>query len=308
MLDPVTLDQLRVLATVASEGSFSAAARRLRRVQSAISTQMANLESQLDVVIWDRSTKIPSLTPAGQALLASAQRVLAEVDDLRTLASSVGAGLEPQVSLCVDALFPLDALLAICTDFAAAFPQVDLRIDTQVMSAVAERVLRGAATLGVAGPMGALPGLERRALAVVRMVPVVAPGHPLAAVRGIVSNKHLRSAVQIVLSERLDEGAPDQGVLSPRTWRVGELHPKHEMRRAGRGWGNLPAHLVAADLASGRLVAIKPESYGRLALDLHLFLVYRADTTLGPAHRWIIERLEGGCAKTTPGVRKPSRK
>jgi DNA-binding transcriptional LysR family regulator len=139
------------------------------------------------------------------------------------------------------------------------------------------------------------------------MVPVVAPGHPLAAVRGIVSNKHLRSAVQIVLSERLDEGAPDQGVLSPRTWRVGELHTKHEMLRAGLGWGNLPAHLVAADLASGRLVAIKPESYGRLALDLHLFLVYRADTTLGPAHRWIIERLEGGCAKTTPGVRKPSR-
>jgi len=314
MLDPLTLDQLRVLATVAAEGSFSAAARRLRRVQSAISTQMANLETQLGIVVWDRSTKIPSLTPAGMALLASAQRVLAEVDDLRSLAASVGAGLEPQVSLCVEALFPLDVLLCICADFARAFPRVDLRIDTQVMSAVAERVLRGAATLGVAGPMGIPKALERRAFASVRMVPVVAPGHPLAQGRGVVRSKQLRSAVQIVLSERLDQGAPDQGVLSPRTWRVGDMHTKHEMLRAGLGWGNLPAHLAAGDLASGRLVEIKPESYGGLRMDVQLFLVHRADTVFGPAHRWLIERLEAGCAgagavpKSPRGALRPSRK
>ena len=68
MFDPITLDQLRALVTVAEEGSFSAAARKLRRVQSAISTSMANLEDQLGVPVWDRSTKIAKLTEQDEKL------------------------------------------------------------------------------------------------------------------------------------------------------------------------------------------------------------------------------------------------
>lgn len=62
MLDALTLDQLRTFIAVVDEGSFSSAGRRLRRVQSAVSHSMANLESQLGVRLWDRSTKVPTLT------------------------------------------------------------------------------------------------------------------------------------------------------------------------------------------------------------------------------------------------------
>ena len=75
MLEAVTLDQLRVLITVAEEGSFSAAARKLKRVQSAISQAMANLEGQLGLLLWDRSAKVPKLTEQGRAILAAAQRI-----------------------------------------------------------------------------------------------------------------------------------------------------------------------------------------------------------------------------------------
>src|SRR5271165_328579 len=101
MFDPVTLDQLRALVAVVEEGSFSAAARKLRRVQSAISTSMANLEEQLGVTLWDRATKIPKLTSEGEAVLASARRVLAEVDSLRRLTTDMSGGLEAAVSLCL---------------------------------------------------------------------------------------------------------------------------------------------------------------------------------------------------------------
>src|SRR5450432_300186 len=113
MLDAVTLDQLRAFVTVVEEGSFSAAARKLRRVQSAVSTAMANLEKQLGVPIWDRSTKIATLTDRGQAVLAAARRVLLEVDGLGQLTAGMAKGLEGAVSLCVDALFPLSALVAL---------------------------------------------------------------------------------------------------------------------------------------------------------------------------------------------------
>src|ERR1700690_355799 len=111
MFDPVTLDQLRAFVAVVEQGSFSAAARRLKRVQSAISASMANLETHLGIALWDRSAKVARLTDQGQAVLVAARRVLAEVDALKRVTASMVQGLETSVSLCVDALFPVEALV-----------------------------------------------------------------------------------------------------------------------------------------------------------------------------------------------------
>lgn len=308
MYDPVTLDQLRAFTTVVEEGSFSAAARKLDRVQSAISTSMANLESHLGLPIFDRSTKIATLTPQGQAVLASARRVLAEVDGLRRLTSGMVMGLEASVSLCVDALFPLDVLLEVCAAFTKELPAVDLRIDTQVLSAVSARVLDGSATLGIVSPAGLVAGLEREVLASIQMVPVVSPRHPLAATRGILPKAAFVGAIQIVLSERSADGIDDQGVLSPRTWRVADLHTKHMMLRAGLGWGNLPEHVVRDDLRAKRLVVIKPGAWSNDDHRLSLSAIYRSDTMFGPAHRWLLARLGALCTRDAGAAAKPKRR
>jgi len=206
-------------------------------------------------------------------------------------------GLEPSVSLCLDALFPLNALLDVCAAFAVAFPAVDLRVDTQVLSAVSTSVLTGGATLGVVSPRGLLPGLEREPLASIKMVSVVSPAHPLAAYKGRVPARELASATQIVLSERSEDGVPDQAVLSPRTWRIADLHTKHMMLRRGLGWGNLPDHLVKSDLARKRLVVIRPASWGDDENWIHLSAVYRSDTVFGPAHRWLLGQLKTRCVR-----------
>ncbi|HEY0706204.1 MAG TPA: LysR family transcriptional regulator [Polyangia bacterium] len=295
--DPVTLDQLRALLAVVEEGSFSAAARKLRRVQSAISTAMANLEAQLGVPLWERSKQGARLTAQGDAVVTAARRVLSEVDGLRRLSADLAKGQEPAVSLCVDVLFPLPALIDLCAGFAKAFPSVDLRIDTQLMSAVASRVLSRSATLGVVTPLGILPGLERRALAPVRMVPVVAPQHPLAKIKGPIPAAALIEAIQIVLSERSDQGVADQAVLSPRTWRVADLRAKHAMLVAGLGWGNLPEHMIREDLTRKRLLAIRPEAWSEDEHTLGLSAVWRPDTRLGPAHQWLMAQMETLCVQ-----------
>src|SRR5262249_5632015 len=111
--------------------------------------------------------------------------------------------------------------------------------------------------------------------------------------------------VQIVLSERKDEGVPDQAVLSPRTWRIADLYTKHAMLRAGLGWGNLPEHMVREDLRAGRLVRIRPTAWAEDEHTIHLSAIYRRDTTLGPARRWILSRLAALCAReTAPENRK----
>jgi DNA-binding transcriptional LysR family regulator len=303
MFDPVTLDQLRAFVTVVEEGSFSAAARKLQRVQSAISTSMANLEEQLGVSLWDRSTKIAKLTDQGQAVLAAARRVLFEVEALKRVTASMVQGLEASVSLCVDALFPLSALVELCGKFAKAFPTIDLRVDTQILSAVSARVLAGDATIGVVNPAGLAPGLEPKRLGTVRMVPVVAPRHPLASYEGPIPRAPLADAVQIVLFERSEAGVADQGVLSPRTWRVADLHTKHAMLRANLGWGNLPLHVCEADLRAGTLVAIHPEEWGTDS-EVPLLAIHRSDTPLGPAHCWLVTEME----TLLDPVKRPPRK
>ena len=308
MLETFTLDQLRALIAVSEEGSFSAAARKLHRVQSAVSTAMANLETQLGVPLWDRATKTARLTDHGHAIVAAARKVCTEVDGLRKLAADMVAGVEAQVSLCVDMLFPVTALVDLCRQFRDEFPSVDLRVDTQVMTGVSARVLDGSATIGVAAPMGVAPGLERKVLTPITMIPVVAPTHALATVRGPISTARLRDSIQLVLSELHGEGHPDQAVLSSRTWRVRDLHTKHALLRAGLGWGNLPEHLVRDDLHNRRLRQIRVEAWGEDEHTLHLSAIYRGDVTFGPAHRWLLAHLEHLCLRDDKARKPPPRK
>ena len=70
MLDSLTLDQMRMLTAVADEGSFSAAARRLGRVQSAVSQGIQAMETSLGLTLFDRSQRTPALTESGQAIVA----------------------------------------------------------------------------------------------------------------------------------------------------------------------------------------------------------------------------------------------
>lgn len=296
VIDPVTLDQLRAFTAIADEGSFSAAARKLRRVQSAISHAIASLEDQLGLELFDRSGRLPKLTDPGRLVLAHARRVLESADELRTLAQGLVGGLEPQVALAIEAIFPTDALAAACREFAEKYPTVPLRIHTETLSAVSSLVIDGTCEVGVVGPDAPAAGLERRHLTTVRMVPLVAAGHPLARERGRIPTRRLAAHVQIVTSERTREGMPDRAVLSPLTWRVADLHTKHALLRAGLGWGRLPEHVAREDLERGRLVRIRPVAWGDEDHALALAIVHRPDAALGPAARWLIERLGELCA------------
>jgi len=301
VLDNVTLDQLRTFVAIVDEGSFSAAGRKLKRVQSAVSHAMANLEGQLGVKIWDRRTKIPRLTAEGTALLGAARRVLADVAALGQLAHGLVAGIEPCVSLAVDAMLPVRTLVDLCRDFATKFPNVQLRLFTETLSAVSALVLDGTCDLGVVGPAAHTQGLERRYLASALLVPVAARHHPLAKIRGPLSTQVLAEHVNIVFSERgTAKKAPDQGVLSENTWRVADLGTKHALLLGGLGWGNMPEHMVAADLAAGRLVRLRPAAWAEDEWLLSFSIVQRPDVAPGIATRWLLQRLGELCVRDLP--------
>lgn len=292
-----SIEQIRTFLAVVEEGSFAAAGRRLRRATSVVSYAIANLEAQLGVALFRREgTRKPRLTAEGQAVLEELRQVERGLASLSARVSALKQGLEPRLAVVVDVMYPSPALAAALQDFAQRFPSVALALRVEALGAVADLVLRGEAALGVAGPLAAeLAGLEREWLGAVELIPVASPAHRL------VHGGALGEEVQLVLTDRsaLSQGR-DFSVFSARTWRLGDLGAKHELLRAGLGWGNMPRWMVADDLASGRLVELRrPERPGGT---YPLYAVHRADTPLGPAARWLagrLARIEGSIAPGT---------
>src|SRR5690606_16708078 len=185
-------------------------------------------------------------TEAGRALLADACSVIDEVDGLMARARGVRQGLETRLALAVDVMVPSATVAAILGEFQATFPTVDLRLNVEALGAVAALVLDKRADLAVAGPdIVDLPELERAAIGSVELVPVAAPGHPLARPSRVPPGE-ARRHLQLVLTDRsvLTEGR-EFSVISPRTWRLADLGAKHALLLEGIGWGNMPLHMVA---------------------------------------------------------------
>jgi DNA-binding transcriptional LysR family regulator len=291
---PITLDQLRVFLTVVEEGSFSRAARRLRRVQSAVSYSIANLERLLSVELFDRGGRMPVLTDAGRALLADARAVCERMDQLHARARAIAEGVEPRLSIAVDVLFPMRTLLDALQAFSARFPLVPVHLRSEALGAVAQLVLDGTCQIGIGIALEDVPReLQTSPLLSVEMLPVAAPTHPLAQAHQVLETERVRDEVQIVVSDRstLTEGQ-DRGVFSERSWRVADLDSKREMILAGFGWGLMPLHRVEEDLEHGRLVRLRLRAVEALpGYRVPLHVMHRAAEPPGPAARWLLERL-----------------
>ncbi len=293
MLDDLSLDQLKVFIAAAEAGSFSAAARNMRRAQSVVSQTIAALEARLGVALFIREGRYPVLTEAGKMLLSDALAVEARVNALKARAKGLAGGLEPELSVAVDVMFPMAVLTQAAAAFGAAFPVTPLRLYVEVLGGVARTVLDGRAGLGVMGSLVlSTPALVRERLLAVRILFVAAPAHPLGRLRGPVPEAELRKHVQLVLTDRteLSKGREFQ-VLSPRNWRLADLGAKHEFLRAGLGWGGMPHALVAQDLAEGRLVEVQVQDAPHLAA-MPMYAIYKSQAPPGPAARWFVERLK----------------
>jgi DNA-binding transcriptional LysR family regulator len=293
VLDGVSLDQLRAFIAAVDEGSFSAGARKLHRAQSAVSELVSNLEAQIGVALFDRSERYPKLTPAGVLLIVDARSVVANVDLLKARAKGISGGLESELSAVIDVLFPIEAIAESAKEFRDRFPRTPLRLYVEALGGAYQPVLDGRCSIAVVGSLPISPHsmtLER--LQGVRMIMVAAREHPLAQIAGVIPKTELAKHVQLVLTDRSELTAGREfGVMSPFTWRLGDLFAKHAFLLKGLGWGGMPVHAVQQDVAEGRLSKLSIEDLPDDAMILPMSAAYLTANPPGPAGRWLIERL-----------------
>jgi len=293
MLDGLTLDQLRTFIAAAEQGSFSGAGRKLKRAQSVVSQTLANLELQIGVKLFDRSSHYPRLTDAGRELLQAAREVADGIDGFKARARTMREGLEPELSVVIDVVYPMSALTRAVGLFRAKYPNTPLRLYVQALGGVVQLVVDGRCRIGVVGTLPTMPEqLESNPLLEIPFVSVVAPTHPLSAHRRVVSKSEIVKHVQLVLTDPtpLSDGR-NFGVLSTKTWRLADMGAKHAFLRAGFGWGQMPLHMVEKDIRDGTLVKIRVEGASARSQVLPMHAIHRKDAPPGPAGQSLIDWL-----------------
>ena len=292
-----TLDQLRTLVAVADAGSFSAAGRALGRAQSAVSQAVATLEEAEGVALFDRAGYRPALTDVGRALVGQARLTLAAAARFEAMAAGARAGLEAELAIAIDPLVPSAPLIGSLEALGGAFPDLPVSFSTEGLGGSLRRLRADSAALGICLLLPEVPDdVVAHPLLRVAVRPVVAPGHPLAALGRPATSGDLEPHVQLVLSDPVEPAGPNYGLASARLWRFADLARRLDFLVAGFGWCRMPEHLVAGALADGRLVALAIENDTAPADGLTIFAAHRRDRALGPAGRWLLEALRRNLA------------
>lgn len=293
MLSALTLDQLRVLVSVEETGSFSAAGRRLGRVQSAISHAIQSLESVHGVVLFDRSGKSPRLTEAGRVLVTQARQVLQQAETFERTAKAISTGLEPELGFAIDSMVPTEPVLRSLAGLQSSFPDLMVTLFTEGPWSAERRLREGSAAMAVGMflPVAA-QGFRAYPLTSISLVPVVAPNHPLARENSPITREHLAQHVQLILTDPGQSGGQSFSVVSSKIWRFIDIARRLEFMVAGFGWGNMPYHLVADYLADGRLKQLPVDDPSVTPGSLPIYAVCRRDNPLGIAARWLLAELQ----------------
>jgi DNA-binding transcriptional LysR family regulator len=281
----MTHDQIEAFVGVATAGSFTLAAGRLHKSQSAVSKLVRNLESELGVALFDRAEYRATLTDAGRAVLERAQVVLDRARELEAFGRALAGKHEPAVHLAIDAITPLPLVLGVLRAVGKAFPDVRLELSTEHMGGSSEALDEGRVQLAITSRAAFGPVHEAELLTRVRILPVVHREHVLAKAARPAPLDVLRQHAQIVLSDSARRTfSPSINVIDGGLrWNVSDLAAKKEIILAGMGWGGLPAHLLQNELRRGTLVELSVREFHAEALEL--YLARRRDRTAGAVSR-----------------------
>ncbi|WP_404992604.1 LysR family transcriptional regulator [Cupriavidus pauculus] len=286
----LSIDQLQAFAAAAETGSFSAAARRLGKAQSAVSAAVANLEIDLDSVLFDRSARYPVLTPAGERLLVEARVILERCEHFRGVARSLGEGVESRLTLAVDELYPEETLGVLLDEFSQRFPAVELELLFPLMEDVSRLVLSQCADLGIMWRQEVLPPeLAFHALGWVPMPIICAPDHPLAA-QTRVDFEDLKRYRQLMVATRSDSEEKKRLRIAAEVWWVESQWVIVELVKRRLGWAFVPWHVAANSPAAAGLVS--PQlTFQDQDWPVAMELVWHKQRRLGKAAAWLRERV-----------------
>ncbi len=259
-MHPNLLDQLTVFETIAEKGTFSAAAKKLNRTVSAVGYAVAQLEEQLDLILFDRSSYRPTLTDAGEALLRDAEIITRKIDRFAARAEGLRKQIAINATIMLEPYFPRRPLAAALATFSKKRPQIQLSIQERGSDEIEQAIIDGTADLGLLALRDSMPmrNFDGRQISLREVMLVAAPNHPLAQRNAPFPLSDLDDHRQIILSgDPIDAVRYNYHVHVTDLWATSNVDLMAELVANGAGWAFMAHNLVNEKLKSGELVTLR---------------------------------------------------
>lgn len=276
---------LLAFVQAATQGSFSAAARKLGRSQSTISAAVASLEIDLNLVLFDRSSRKPSLTPAGHVMLQRAEEILAATSRLKMTASQLSEGIEAKLTVAISDTYQSDRFEAVLSAFEQRYPDLELECLIAECDDLIALVQRGRAHVAFAEMKDSYPPSlvsstveERTEIAL-----FVSPAHPLAALDHIdqhVLQQHRELRLATIVN-------PYESRAKGRVWSAPSYLMLLEMAQGGFGWASLPRWLVER-YGQGSLQELQVRGWPK---PVFVDALWSRQYPPGPAGSWLLSKM-----------------
>lgn len=269
-------ETLRVFLAVLDAGSFSAAARRLGRVPSAVSMAIAQLEAELDLELFDRSTRKALPTEAALALEPQARQVASQLNRLDAQALQLHQGLERRLVIAMAPELQSGMWSQPLVDLANEFPLLEIEVRSASQAEAVRLMHEGSVHLALVFERPGIDERERFLEAGSQLLVAVAAPEYLKAMDA----QMMVDTRQIIVAAGSPSATDPQVVLSHRLWFTDSHLATLNLVQAGLGWAYLPAPLVAALIASGSLQEVK---FDNMASQLRLWvdIVWSSGRPLG---------------------------
>lgn len=294
---PFPPEQIPLFLAVIDTGSFSAAARKLGKVPSAISMAMGQLEAELGLQLFDRTGREPVPTPAAQALEPQARLLAQQQLQLNQQAQALHAGLEKRLTLAI-------APELLTSDWAQDLRPVTERYPSLVIEVLAapqadalELLHSGRAQLALVFERPHLDAREDfHEQGAETLIAVMSPRHPLwlqlqTQGQSSIDMAQVAMVRQVLVASRDPALTDTRFVFSHHLWRADSHGAARALIAAGLCWGWLPQSLVEPHIQSGELVRIP---FANISNGTKLFVdwVWSKERALGLAASCFVQQLK----------------
>lgn len=278
-------ESLKAFVQTVESGSFSAAARTLRKSQSTISAAVASLEADIGFTLFNRDGRQPILTEKGKRVLAQVREILHANASLNELAVHLTGEVEACLRIAISDFWQTEHLESLLRCFSRRYPVTDLECMVAEDEDVVDLLQTARAHIAVVRTQRHLPAdlASSRLKIRARLAVYIHNQHPLARQR-CVSQDELRAERQLWLSSWTNT---DSVRPAGKSWSAPSWPLLLEMAELGFGWSILPCWMVKQfghQLLVQLPVAGWPQEYAMDAL-------WSKRTPPGQAGRWMIDQL-----------------
>ncbi|WP_145188871.1 LysR family transcriptional regulator [Pseudomonas sp. URMO17WK12:I11] len=252
-------DSLTLFLAVLEAGSFSAAARKLGRVPSAVSMAIGQLEAELDLTLFDRSTRKALPTSAALALEPQARQVICQLNLLDAQALQLHQGLEKRLTIAMAPELQTGRWSKPLQVLAQEFPSLEIEVRSATQTEAVRLLHEGSVQLALVFER---PGIDERESFLEAgsqlLVAVASPRHPAGQHSETpLAEEAFAEQRQIIVASGKATGSDPRMVLSRRIWLTDSYLATLDLVQSGLGWAYLPQPLVEPLIASGALAEVR---------------------------------------------------